>query len=434
MEQLRRLLDRTNQILINLKKDGPNRNYSEKFVNTKNTELEDILAVCELKLNEIRNSESLSQGNEILCTEISDQIKFAVNQSKSILQTKIKKAVETVEEQSSTQKLNTLEIGKVQEIEENRENQEIKNRIMAHTFDLRTATNLLPVMDNTEEVTKRLIDSLEMYDLLVGPSEKTLLIHFVLKTRLSEAAKVRLKSEYSSIAELLKDMRHHLLPQKSDTSLMHRLCTAKQGKETLENFGKTIESLFVDLTVTQAKGNSSAYEILKKNNERIAISSFANGLKDSQLSTVIRARNYDSLKDAIRGALDEENPRSESAQIFHARGKHSGRRNFHRGNSRQSNRGNSYQNSRGNSRGNFRGNNRGYSRGNSNSYRGNSNRGNSNGRSNNRGGSNSNTGNCQSIQIAEEENVQIFHEENELNDSTGEYSSQSGECFRSFLA
>lgn len=41
-------------------------------------------------------------------------------------------------------------------------------------------------------------------------------------------------------------------------------------------------------------------------NEKHAIKCFADGWKNRRLSTIITARNYDSLKDAVLAAIDEE--------------------------------------------------------------------------------------------------------------------------------
>ncbi|KAF5278052.1 hypothetical protein FQR65_LT15802 [Abscondita terminalis] len=63
-------------------------------------------------------------------------------------------------------------------------------------------------------------------------------------------------------------------------------------------------------------GNDDALKILKNVNEKIAINSFANGLENKELRTIIKARNYSQLSEAIKEAknetLVETNPR-----VFH---------------------------------------------------------------------------------------------------------------------
>lgn len=173
-------------------------------------------------------------------------------------------------------------------------------------FNLKTAISLLPVMDKTESVTKQLISNIEMYSDMLESEEHKKLITFVLRSRLSEGAKLRLHETYSTIPDLLKDMRSRLLSRKSDTSLQQQLQCVKQNNKSIEDFGKQVEQLFVDLTISQADGDSKKHEVLKSVNEKNAIKRFAEGLRNSRISTIIAARNYSSLNDAIRAALDEE--------------------------------------------------------------------------------------------------------------------------------
>lgn len=173
-------------------------------------------------------------------------------------------------------------------------------------FDLKTACNLIPVMDNNENTSKRIIDSVEMYSEMLSDSGKKLLIKFVLKSRLSENAKLRLSTEYSSISDLVKDLRKCLLTKKSFTAIQSRLQSINQGWRTIDQYGAEIEKLFSDLTISQADGNTESYAVLKPLNEKIAIKRFSDGLRDSRLSTIIAARNYEHLNEAIQAAKDEE--------------------------------------------------------------------------------------------------------------------------------
>ena len=173
-------------------------------------------------------------------------------------------------------------------------------------FDLKTAVSLLPVMNDDEAVTMQLIDAIELYDTMLESTGKPSLINFVLKTRLSVGAKLRLKSNYDSVALLISDMKTHLITRKSDTALQTKLMRATQGNRSVSDFGKEIEEIFVNLTISQANGESTAFNILKAVNEKNAIKRFADGLRNQKLSTIVASRNFSSLKDAIQVAQDEE--------------------------------------------------------------------------------------------------------------------------------
>lgn len=185
---------------------------------------------------------------------------------------------------------------------------EIYQKSMTSTmekFELKTAISLLPIMTGEESITKQLISNIEMYESMIDESSKLQLINFVLKSRLSESAKLRMSPNYSSVTDLLRDMRNILLPKKSDTAIQSQLQRIRQHNLSIEEYGKEIEQLFVDLTISQARGDDNAYKILRPINERIAIKKFSDGLRNARLSTIIAARNYSTLKDTIQGALDE---------------------------------------------------------------------------------------------------------------------------------
>lgn len=251
-------------------------------------------------------------------------------------------------------------------------------------FDLKTAISLLPVMDDDEDKTRQLIDAIELYSSLISNDSHTSLITFVLKTRLSSSAKLRLDESYPSVKELITAMKSCLLTKKSDTALQNKMMRTKQGNKSIEDFGKELEQLFVDLTIAQADGNNASYKILKPINEKNAIKQFADGLRNYKTSTIIAARNFSSLKDAIRAAQDEElvnkDPgTSNQVMTFGNRGRrfYNQNKNFNSNRSFQSSRGkafgNNFQNRNyfnNNSRGGSENNNRNYySRGKQN-YRG----------------------------------------------------------------
>lgn len=185
---------------------------------------------------------------------------------------------------------------------------ETENNVnMAETFNLKTALSLLAQMTDDELNTKQLIDNIEYYASVLEKDEcKHKLIQFVLKSRLSQGAKLKLKSSYSNVTDLINDMRKELLPQKSAPAIQDKLQKIRQNNLNIQDYGKEITEMFVELTIAQSNGNSDCHNILKPLNEKYAIKKFADGLRNRRLSTVITSRNYSSLKDAIQAAMEEE--------------------------------------------------------------------------------------------------------------------------------
>lgn len=188
---------------------------------------------------------------------------------------------------------------------------------MGDKFDLKVAASLLPTMNGKEDVTKQLIDAIELYDGLLDADGKKMLTTYVLKTKLTQSAKLRLKTVYQSNKDLISDIKLHLLPRKSAAALSFELHNAKQNQKSIDDFGKTIEELMVNLTLVQADGDEDTARILSNINEKIAISAFSNGLRDHDLKMLIKARNYTSIQSAIVGAKDEDvAKRSSTSQVF----------------------------------------------------------------------------------------------------------------------
>ncbi|KAJ3659809.1 hypothetical protein Zmor_011477 [Zophobas morio] len=167
---------------------------------------------------------------------------------------------------------------------------------MTEKFNLKTATSLLPLMNGNESVTKQLIDAIELYDSLLDNDGKQALTNYVLKARLTESAKIRLKNVYASNALLVQDMRRFLLTTKSVASLSTQLVQIRQNNMSIEDFRRKVENLLVELTIAQADGNSEALQILRETNEKLAINAFASGLQNPELHTIIKARKKKQKK------------------------------------------------------------------------------------------------------------------------------------------
>ncbi|KAF9416260.1 hypothetical protein HW555_006334 [Spodoptera exigua] len=104
-------------------------------------------------------------------------------------------------------------------------------------FNLKIALSLLPVMNNEELTTH----GIEYYSSTLKTEQcKLSLINFVLKSRLSQQAKLSLKSDYPSIDALLTDMRMILLPKKSAIALQNKLQTSRQDQRSINDYGSVV--------------------------------------------------------------------------------------------------------------------------------------------------------------------------------------------------
>ncbi|XP_059051870.1 uncharacterized protein LOC131846552 [Achroia grisella] len=176
-------------------------------------------------------------------------------------------------------------------------------------FDLKTALSLFPIVNREEDIIKSLLDGIEFYKTVLRSEDHPLLINFILKTRLSSGAKLKLKTNYDSISDLTGDIKKFLLPNKSYTFILAQLQKCRQGNRTILEFGDEIERLFIELTIAQAGGLNTAYEILLPINEKTAVKQFARGLNNDRLSMIITCREISQVREAITIAIEEENER-----------------------------------------------------------------------------------------------------------------------------
>ena len=87
--------------------------------------------------------------------------------------------------------------GIIADITSSLDSRKTKIPTMTEAFSLKTAGGLLPQMDGNENTTKMLIDSINLYSQFLKAEDHKPLINFVLMTKLTESAKVRLQGTYA---------------------------------------------------------------------------------------------------------------------------------------------------------------------------------------------------------------------------------------------
>ncbi|KAH1021777.1 hypothetical protein HUJ04_011261 [Dendroctonus ponderosae] len=108
--------------------------------------------------------------------------------------------------------------------------------------DLKTAISLLPVLKDTESSTNQLIDAIELYESVLTDDGKRLLINFVLKTRLSSSAKLRVlklineKMVWKRFADGLRNQRLSSIIASRNFVLLKDAIRAAQYEEINSNY------------------------------------------------------------------------------------------------------------------------------------------------------------------------------------------------------
>lgn len=263
-------------------------------------------------------------------------------------------------------------------------------------FNFKTAASLLPKLDGKVETVYSLIDGIELYEPSLNEAGKPLLVNYVLKACILHKDKLRLKFNYGNTADLIKDLKTNFLPRQSAPVLAARLQALRQNNMSIAEYATSIESLMSDLTLAQGGSDPNVTEIFKKANEKLAIDVFANGIRSNELRTIIKARGFESLSEAINAAKDESVRVQQQPAVYHVRGQANfrGRGNYQNtkyrvNNNRNNNNFNRNNNNSNRNYSNMNNNNGSHNFNRNSNNRGNYNRGNSRFLSNQGGSSNS---------------------------------------------
>ncbi|KAK9878620.1 hypothetical protein WA026_022881 [Henosepilachna vigintioctopunctata] len=181
---------------------------------------------------------------------------------------------------------------------------------------LKTASSMLPKLDEKIETIHHLIEGIELYESALDQIDKPLLVNYVLKACIRHVEKIRLKQSYNSVDESIADIKTHFLPKQSASALAARLQACQQGSTDIEEYGRSIE-MMSELTIAQAGNDARALEIFKGAKEKIAVDVFARGIKNFETRTVIKSRNFNKLSDAINAEKEEAVLHQQNASVLH---------------------------------------------------------------------------------------------------------------------
>lgn len=188
---------------------------------------------------------------------------------------------------------------------------------MSENFDFKTAATLLHKLDGKIESVHQLIQGIELYEPTLCPAAKPLLLNYVLKVCIPYNDKIRFQSTYAESKSLIADLQKVFLPKHSAPALLFQMQNCKQNNKSIDQYGQLIAELMAKLTLAQAGNANENIEIFRKENEKVAIDVFARGIQNSELRTIIKAQNYQTLNEAINAAKEESVQSPHESAVFH---------------------------------------------------------------------------------------------------------------------
>lgn len=180
---------------------------------------------------------------------------------------------------------------------------------MTDTFDIRTATSLIPVYDGKNEQLDSFTDSVLLMKELTAETHQEILLKFI-KTRLIGKAREIVSSGITTTDELLSKLRIKCASKLSSESVLAQLKRAKQGSSSISDFADEIDSLASRLAKTYVSEELATSEAASKLAEKFALEALTNGVRNPETSLILKAGNFTNLSDAISKAITVSMPTS----------------------------------------------------------------------------------------------------------------------------
>lgn len=372
MKDINNLIEQIKEDIKNLKKT-PGRIYTAPYILKKVNELKEI------KSKFIEKYVVLLENDAKLACKLKEQFDEVYRTLDKIIEEKI---VKTLEKESRT----------------------IKN--MA-TFDITVTLKVVPEFQGDPKNLNNFLNLVEfLHDDLKDNTEKTKLIKFVLKTRLSEKVKNKLSASDTptDLVTLKSSLQGIFKVNKTPLKIQSELAKAVQGSRPIKDFAEHVENLVAQLNALQIAEQGEAHRgIISKLNDQIGLNAFKNGLQEGIKSTVF-ASTPKTLQDAVKIASEVET--IGTARVFNynsRRFNNFSQNRFRNNNNFQSTGTRHYVNQRPQYRNSINNNNNGYRTNFGNNRRGNF---------NNRGNNNNRRGNFR-INVVDSGNEQIPEESGE---------------------
>lgn len=177
------------------------------------------------------------------------------------------------------------------------------------TFDLTKFHKLVPQFDGNEDDLDRFIDTCgDRYTACtedIGKAEFMSALRSKLTGRAYDFFK---KTVYTDWPTLKTDLKKQFASPETFEGYHLKLTSLKQENLSVRQYADKIEKILFAMNKASSEikvNNRDGTDFFKAQNDKLAIKSFINGLKDS-LRNVLRARKYTTIRDAISDAVELE--------------------------------------------------------------------------------------------------------------------------------
>lgn len=191
------------------------------------------------------------------------------------------------------------------------------------TFDVRTATAVIQIYDGASESLPAFVDACNLMKDLTDNTQQSMLIKFI-KTRLTGKARYGLPDNVNTFNDLITNIKQRCQDSTSPEQIVAKLKSIKQ-KENLDSFCDQIESIANKLKCTYLQ-QKIPEDVVNNMVKKVAVDALINGVSNSETKIILKAGNFDTVKDAIQ-KVQENNSNNQTSAMFSI----STQRQYHRG-------------------------------------------------------------------------------------------------------
>ena len=323
---LQQLCEKLCAVLINLRKDGPNRKRSKLSGENKIKEVEELYGKFKLINNSLAKN-SLSLKEQVDIESLIERIRRYRKEAIARIEGSIEDKPLTVEDQQEIEAASTPSKPQPQPRQQERV---INSAIMAN-FDYNAAQKLPMLCIDSDvkrdENIRDFLNNAEFYNECLNESGSTMLVKFLLKCKVQGKALSEFGTPIVETFEQFKEeIKKRCGSKETIESLQIKLNNTRQGAKPMRVFVTEVEGLVKQMTNLEVETqNEAARPALKLANERRGLAFLKKGVNE-KFKLILDCARHRNFNDAIQHLLELEPTREiETMRFARMQGQQSGR-------------------------------------------------------------------------------------------------------------
>lgn len=180
-------------------------------------------------------------------------------------------------------------------------------------FDIKTATAIVQTYDGSHDGLNAFVDSANLLKEFTKPDNYPLAIKF-LRTRLTGKARLGLPNELATIDALVENVKSRCAETITPENVLSKL-KATQQKGDANKFCNDVDSLCNQLCATYIE-SGVPNNVAKRMATKAGVEALTAGVTNSETKIILKAGNFDDVKQAIQKVVENSTSSSNATQIL----------------------------------------------------------------------------------------------------------------------